>query len=234
MSIGTGISRYPSANECPGAAANSSSGMEIEIFWRISSEFGAEERYWRRVYRSEEIGGDRGVWRGGEAVVGGGYGEKIEGCRDSEVGEDRRVVGSGDRGGCEEVVGEEKAGSGGCGERVGGECRDSEAGVASEIVEQLGEVVEKSSGEELPGRSWSEPGEGVVSVSAGKLVCRSGQPSLGGRRPELLLYDSLEKCIRPRSFRGGVEVVPGGSRRCGCRPQAARARDTDPRISEGF
>lgn len=72
----------------------SSLGVGIEIFWRISSDFGAKRRYWRAVGRRAGIGGDRGVWRVREDVGGGGYGEEIEGCRDSEVGGGSRVAGS--------------------------------------------------------------------------------------------------------------------------------------------
>ena len=53
-------------------------------------------------------------------------------------------------------------------------------------------------------RVGSKVGGCVVRGSRGERIGGEGQPSPCGRRPELLLYDSLEKCIRPRSFQGGV------------------------------
>lgn len=197
----------------------SSLGMDFRGILRISG------RFWRVEGPHEgsvKVGGDGGVWRSREDVGGGGYGAKLGRGRDGEAGENRRVVGSRYLGPVEEVVGEERAGSGGWNERVGGECREGDLGVASGVVERRSGAVEKSgreegperctsigggvvtaSGEEWPGGSHSTLGGAVVRAVAGKSAGGSGQPSPGGRRPESPIYDSLETCPRLRSFGGG-------------------------------
>lgn len=146
-----------------------------------------------------QLSGDRGVWGRREDAGGGGYGEEIEGCRDREFGESGRLARSGDREGSEEVVEEERGGSGGWSEKAGGECRDSGVGASSRSEEQASEGVETTCEEELLRRSRSKHRGVVVRVSGGKLVSGSGQPSPCGWRPEVPLYDSLETCPRPRS-----------------------------------
>ncbi len=183
-------------------------GVGIEIFWRIGLGFGARKKCWRRVCGVVDASRYRRVWRDREVAIGGGYGEEIEGWSEAGAGEDQRMVEGGCWSGIEEVGGEEIASREGSVERVGGGCRHSVFGVASEFVKKRSGAVENVGGEELPGQLLSGLGGDVVTVGAGKLAGESGQHQPRGRRPEVRLYDSLEKCLKQRSF-----LV--GSRSCG-------------------
>lgn len=198
----------PNVQRLQNAARKSSLGMGFRGFWQILARFWGFERAKEGSVEVSEVSGDRSVWRGREAVVKEACGEEIVGCREGGAGEEQRVV----EGGCSvgnRVVGrEERAVSGGLVERVGGGCRDSVFGVASEFVEKRGGAVENVGGGELPGRVLSRLGGDVVTVGAGKLAGGSGQHQPRGRRPEVHLYDSLESCLKQRSL---LE----GSRSCG-------------------
>lgn len=226
--IGKGISADNGILHSFISAQNLSPGVEFRGIWIILG------RFWRVEGLDEgsvKVGRARGVWGSRKDVGRGGYGEEIEGCRDRESGESGKVAGSGDRKSSKGVVEEERSGSGGWGEKLGEDCRDSGAGASSQSEQQTSEDVETACEEELLRQSRSKHRGVVVRVSAGKLAGGSGQPSPCGRRPEVPLYDSLETCPRPRSdygwSRGRAKRVVGE----GKRQQAARARDTAPRIS---
>lgn len=194
-------------------------GMGFRGFWQISARFWGFERAKERSVEVSGVSGDGRVWRGREAVVRGGYEEEIVGRLEGGVVADRRMVQGGYWGGNRGVGRAEIAGTGRPVERLGEECRDGVFGVVSGTVEKCGGAVERSGGEELlgwcssvgggvvtvggeelPGRLWSRLGGDVVTVSASKLVGGSGQHQPRGRRPEVRLYDSLESCLKQRSF----------------------------------
>jgi hypothetical protein len=180
-----------------------SPGMGFRGFWQILARFRGLERANEGSVEVSGVIGDRRVWRDREEVVGEGYGEEVaRGC-EVEAGEDWRIVGGGFWDGNEVVVKEERAGSGGLFERVGVGCRGSTFGVALGSVERHSGVVENVGGEKLPGWMFSRLGGDVVTVSAGKLAGGSGQHQPRGKRPEVRLYDSLEKWVRLRIFLEG-------------------------------
>jgi hypothetical protein len=174
--------------------------MGFREFWQILVRFRGLKRANEGSVEVSGVVGVRRLWRGAEVVVRGGYREEIEGCREVGAGEDRKMVEGGCWSGIEEVGDEDIASRGGSVERFGGRCRDTVLGVASESVERRGGAVEHSGGGQIPGRLLSRLGGYVVTVGADKLAGGSGQHQPRGWRPEVRLYDSLEKCPRKRSL----------------------------------
>ena len=182
MALGTGIIRDQTTNERPRVAENGSPGMEIEIFWGIWTDFGPE----KRGYRGEALGGVRGGCRSGDEVVGGGYGEEIAGCGEVRFVGGRRLAGSRDRSGDQAVVGEARAGSGGCGRRLVEGCRNSGNRAKSEDPKKPGESAVTVSEEKLRWRFGSKLVGSVVTVAAGRHSVVRGQPESCGWRPKAI------------------------------------------------
>ena len=120
-------------------------------------------------------GGAEGDWSR-ERVGGGGYGEEIAGCGEERIRGDRRLAVSGDRGGDRRVVGEERAGIGGCGRRLEESCRDSGQGAVPEDQQKPGKGVVTADREKLRRRVGSKVGGCVVTVSEESTSVARGQP----------------------------------------------------------
>lgn len=152
---------------------NFSLGSEFRGIWVILGRFWpVKVLEWGSV---KVGGGAEGDWSR-EEVGGGGYGEEIAGCGEERIRGDRRLAVSGDRGGDRRVVGEERAGIGGCGRRLEESCRDSGKGAVPEDQQKPGKGVVTADEEKLRRRVGSKVGGCVVTVAEGSTSVARGQP----------------------------------------------------------
>lgn len=203
----------------------------------------------RKVGGRAEIGGKGGGWKGREKVAGESYGGGSGRCCEGEFGGSGRVESSEDRSGYRRGGRGARSCSRGGVAKLQGECRDGHRVESSEESEQPIEVAGEFSEEEPRGGPWSRQAGGVVSLCAEKLVCGSGQPYRSGWRTKKIggdyrLWRKVSKTTQlywvgmvgaryaHPSIHGRWSWPEEGE--TGRRSQAARARDTDPRISERF